>query len=231
MSLPAILALCMGGIVCLTPLTLYLFGLGFVNRRERPTVASASWDFVALLLGLSGFLASGSLLALVGTLSYLRGFPLVARELRRSWGEEQTLWFAAAAVYLAGLGLVVGLAFLRRRRGLVVYNVSPEAADDALRGVFAEMNLPATRFGHLWSDGRGLVEVTPFHLFRHLAIRLLPADPRLCEELDRRLRAALATAPAADNPLGPWIGSAAISALLSDLCCVVLILAATVWAK
>jgi hypothetical protein len=221
----------MGGIVCLTPFTLYLFGLNYLNRRDQPTVASARWDFTALLFGLSGTLAMLSLLILANLLSYLRGFPLVARELRRAWGEEQQLWLACTAIYLLIMAGLILWGYRTRRHCLVVYNAHPAAVDDALRVIFLEMKLNATRTGAVWTDGRGLVQVQSFDLFSNVQLRLLPSDPRQREELERRIRVGMATAGNDDNPMAPWISSAAISALLCDLCCVILILAATVWVK
>lgn len=224
MPLPVILALCMGGIACLTPLTLYLFWLGHVNRRDRPTVVAAGWDFVALLAGLSGFIVCGSalLLAFVVARSRLWGGHTFA-EIKKSWGQDQGAWVAGLVVYLTALGLAVGLTLVARRRTLVAYNTDLDTAEAALAVVFEEMNVPAKRFGNLWSDGRGLVEVVPFHQFRHVTIRLVAPDPRLCEELDRRIRVALAARPAGDNPLAPWLTTASVSCFVTVLCCVVLI--------
>jgi hypothetical protein len=108
--------------------------------------------------------------------------------------------------------------------------VSLPAVEDAISGVLSELGVAAKRFGDQWSDGRPMVEITPFHLFRFVSIRFLAADPRVNLELDRRLRMALATAPTADNPAARWVVSAGICAFVTDLCFVVLILAATTWA-
>jgi hypothetical protein len=227
--LSVILALCMGGIACCTPLTLYLFWLANLNRRGRPTPVAGPWDFVALLAGLSGFLVIGSGLLLTAVVARSRlwgGHSF--EELRDSWGHERTAWAVALAAYLAAAGLLVGLTLAARRRSLVAYNADLPAAEAALGHVFDDLGLPVKRFGNLWTDadGRGLVEAVPFHLFRNVTFRLLTADPRLREELDRRLRAAVAARPAGDNPVAPWLATTAVSLFVTVLCCVVLIGAA-----
>lgn len=235
MPLAVILSLCMGGIACLTPLTLYLFWLSAVNRRDRPTVISGVWDFVGLLAGLSGFILSGSglFLAAVVARSRLWGGHTF-EELRDSWGRERLTWAIALAVYLAAFALLVGLSLAARRRTLVAYNTDLSTAEAAVAAVLEEVGIPVKRFGNLWSnpDGRPIVEVVPFHQFRHVSIRFLDTDPRVCEELDRRLRAALAARPAAaDNPLAPWLSTAAVSAFVTVLCCALLIGAAVFFPK
>jgi hypothetical protein len=227
--LSVILALCMGGIAVGTPLTLYLFWLAYLNRRERPTVVASTWDLVALLAGLSRFIITGSgllLTAVVVRATLWSGNTF--EEIRESWGREQGVWWIALVVYLAALGLAVGLSLAARRRELVAYNVDLSAAEEALVRVLNELQLSAKRVGHLWSDcdGYELVEVIPFYQFRHVTFRLLTPNRRLREELDRRLRRAVADQPAADNPVGPWLTSASITLVIAVLCCVVLIGAA-----
>jgi hypothetical protein len=214
----------MGGVVCFTPLTVYLFWLAAVNRRDRPTVVAGTWDFVALLAGLSGFLGCGTglFLSVVVAGAHLWGGNTF-EEIRDSWGKDRTAWTIALAALLAAVGLAVGLTLVARRRVLVAYNTDLPAADAALSRVFDDLGLPVKRLGHLWTDGRRLVEVVPFHLFRHVSFRLVADDPRLREELDRRLRAAVPDQPAGDNPVAPWITTTAASLFITVLCCVLLI--------
>ena len=92
-----------------------------------------------------------------------------------------------------------------------VAKATPADADAALTGVFATLGLPAGRYGNLWSAAGGLVEVVPFHAFRHVTLKLLPPDARLCEELEREIRTALNARPAADNPAASWLMTAAVA--------------------
>lgn len=211
-----------GGILCFTPLTLYLFWLAHVNRGDRPVVVSGVWDFVGLLVGIGGFiLCAGIVLAAVSANAnaFRRGG---FAEIQNAWANAQ---LASAITPIAYSLLVGGGAFVTlrsRSRNLVVYNVHPPAVDEALAETFAKLDLPAKRMGNLWSDGRALAEVIVFHVFSHVTVRLLTRDPRLCEEFERELRTALPRKPAGENPAGPWLTTAAVSCFIATVCCVVL---------
>jgi hypothetical protein len=225
--LAVIFTLCLGGIACFTPLVVYLFWLGSVNRRHRPTPVAGTWDFVALIAGLSGFLVCGLsiFLAAIVARSRLWGGHSF-EEIRNSWDHDRLAWWIAFAALVVLFGLAVGLTLAARRRALVVYNTDLPTAESALAAVLADLGLPAKRFGNLWTDadGRGLVEVVPFHALHHVTFRLLPADTRQREELDRRLRAALAARPAGENPLVQWLAMATICLSISIICFVILIM-------
>jgi hypothetical protein len=227
-----ILALCMGGIACLTPFTLYLIWLGYVNKRDRPTVVSGVWDFVALLLGLSGFGVAAGVVVLSATMGLLRQFNAANfRDLSKSWGADHTTWLVLFAGGVMMAVALIGSALVRRRNTLSVYTVSLPALEDAVSDTLAGLGLTAKRFGDGWSDGRPLVEIVPFHVFRFVTVRLLAPDARLVNELDRNLRVSLGVVPATDNPAARWVMSACICSFVTDLCFVALILAATTWAN
>ncbi|MGL4421908.1 MAG: hypothetical protein ACRCZF_14670 [Gemmataceae bacterium] len=232
MPLTTILTLLMGGVLALTPLTLYLFWLSAMNRGERPSIARAGSDFLALLAGLGGFLGLGLFLVLTALTTLSRGTPLVARELRRTWGEERLFWLIAATVVLGFLAGVLMMAYLRRRGTLVIYNIDETTLDARITLLLNEMGFVAERRGNLWSDGRALVEVDPFWLFRHVTVTYLGSDARLGEEFERKLRSSLNDAPPAErHPAGPWITSAAIGVFFADLSCVLLLIVASFAAK
>lgn len=211
-----------GGILCFTPLTLYLFWLASVNRGERPVVVSGVWDFVGLLAGIGGFVMSAGIVLTVVSANanvFRRGG---FAELQNAWANAQ---LASAVTPIAYLLLVGGSAFVTlrsRSRNLVVYNVHPPAVDDALADTFGKLDLSAKRTGNLWTDGRPLAEVVFFHVFSHATIKLLSRDPREREEFERELRATLPRMPAGENPAGPWLTTAAVSCFITTMCCVVL---------
>ncbi|QEL16526.1 hypothetical protein [Limnoglobus roseus] len=219
---PELPFLAAGGILCFTPLTLYLFWLAAVNRGTKPAVVSGTWDFVALLAGLSGFIFSvGVVLVLLSTsVNVFRrgGFA----ELQKAVTDAQIAAAITPIAYALLVVLSVLLTLKSRRRSLVVYNVHPPAIDTALIETFEKLNLPAKRNGNLWSNGRGLIEVATFHVFSHVTLKLLPADPRLGEELERELRTAMPVQPIGENPAGPWLTTAAVSCFITTLSCVVL---------
>ncbi len=211
-----------GGILCFTPLTLYLFWLGAVNRGERPVVVSGAWDFVGLLSGIGGFiLCAGMMLSLTATNAnaFRRGG---FAELQNAWANAQ---LAGAITPLAYLFLVGGGTYLTlrsRRQSLAVYNVHPPAADDAIGRALAKLGIDAKRTGNLWSDDRPLVETATFSVFSHVTIKLLLTDQRLREELERELRSTLPRVSVGENPAGPWLTTASVSCFITTVCCVVL---------
>ena len=59
MVLPFILAICLCGVFCLIPLTMYLWWLARITGARHPKPISGPWDFAGLMLGLSGFVVFG----------------------------------------------------------------------------------------------------------------------------------------------------------------------------
>lgn len=211
-----------GGILCFTPLTLYLFWLAAINRGERPVVVSGVWDFVALLSGIGGFiLCAGFLLSLTATNANVfrrGGFA----GLQNAWANAQ---LASAITPLAYLLLVGGSSYLTlrsRRNSLAVYNVHPPAVDEVIGRALVRLGLDAKRLGNLWSDHRPLVETSAFSVFSHVTIKLLLPDPRLRDEMERDLRANLPRVSVGENLGGPWLTTASVSCFISTVCCVVL---------
>lgn len=226
MSIALILALCMAGITCVTPLTLYLFWLGHINRREQPSVVSGVWDFMALLMGLSGFLLCGTILVLT---SVAAGSHIwtghTFEQLSRSWGQDYSIWVISLLLYIALLtGVILGTLY-SRRRSLGVYNASLEGVDAAIERVFKLQGRVVLRNGNLWStpEGQPLVEVIPFHALRHIQVKWLMSDPRMREECDRQLRVAMSQQLSPENPMAQWVMTSAISGFISILCFVVLV--------
>lgn len=226
MPLAVILSLCLGSIACLTPLSLYLFWLAAVNRRNRPTPISGVWDFVAILCGLSGFLVVGVVLLLSAVVARSRLWGgHTFEEIRDSWGHERAAWFIAVSAVLVLFGSLVGLTLAARRRILVAYNTDLPTAETVLAAVLSDMLISAKRFGNLWTDsaGGGMVEVVPFHLFQHASFHLLHRDPRVREELDRRIRVALAAQLLPESPLAPWLTTVLLILFITIILCSLLV--------
>src|SRR5262249_39047897 len=105
---------------------MYLFWLAMITRRVRPTVVSGQWDFVGVVLGLSGFIVFGGglvLWLLQSNFRYLMRGNFEA--FRAAWGQEKVTWIFFALLYLiCVIGWIV-LTLAARRRSLVVYNVDP----------------------------------------------------------------------------------------------------------
>ncbi|HEY2784763.1 MAG TPA: hypothetical protein VGJ05_07270 [Fimbriiglobus sp.] len=221
MVVPIILAACFVGVFCLAPLAVYLLWLAGVHRRGRPVPLSGTGDFTALLVGLAGFLLAGGVVLLTvvqsGFRSWTRGNFL---QLRANWDKEHTVWILTLVGYLLIVIVAAVWSYRRRRKSLVVYNVTLPAVDDAVEAALAGVGRAASRFGHRWSDATGdVVAVRPFHAMQQVTVTVLAGEPRLAEELDRQLRATLAVAVPAGGQIGAWIASAAWSCGLAAICC------------
>ncbi len=215
-----ILVVCVAGIFCLAPLAFYLLWLSTLTRRERPTIVSGQWDFVGLVLGLSGFVLFGGGLVLSLFQSNFRYWMRGNFEsLRAAWGQEKVTWILLAVVYLL---CVIGWIFLTltsRRRSLVVYNVEPAAFEATIAEVFEQLNRPVERRGNLWVSGVPLFELDRFVGGRTVTLRWIAEDHLLFQDVERLLREAIRNVSNDDNPATRWLTAGSLSAGLSALAC------------
>ncbi len=209
--LSLILVICLAGVFCLIPLTTYLLWLSRITRRERPTAVSGTWDFVGVVLGLSGFIlfGGGLLLSLLqaNVRYWMRGN---FEALRDVWMQERLTWMILVFLYFTVILGGITLALLSRRRTLVVYNVEPAAFEVALTEVFEQLGRPVERHGKRWVSGVPLFELDTFEGGRSVTLRWISDDQRLFEEVDRQLRAAISTMTTDDNPASRWLLSIAV---------------------
>ncbi|QJW92847.1 hypothetical protein [Frigoriglobus tundricola] len=220
MLVPFILAVCMCGVFCLIPLTMYLLWLARITRRDHPAAVSGSWDLAGLVLGLSGFIVFGGgllLTLLQSNFRYLMRGNFEA--LRAAWVQEKLTWSLLVCLYLIFVLGGIGLTYLSRRRALVVYNIEPVEFETMLVEVFEQIGRSVTRRGKVWGDDAALCELDEFDAGRTVTLRWLSHDERLFEEVERRLRAAVATHPADDNPASRWLMSGAVGSGTIVMCC------------
>lgn len=221
MATPFILVVCVTGVFCLTPLALYLFGVSLLTRRDRPTVLSGPWDFVGLVVGLSGFFLVGGALVLALLQSNFRYWMRGNFEsLRAAWGQEKLTWLMLAFLYLLGVVGVIALTLAARRRSLVVYNIEPAALEAAVAEVFEYLGRVVERRGNGWHEGgRLLLEVDRFEAGHTATLRWLSPDRVLFQEFERGLREALAHHPSEENPASRWLMATAGGLGAWALCC------------
>jgi hypothetical protein len=224
LALSFVLVVCLAGVFCLAPLSVYLLWLALVNRRSRPTVVAGRWDFAALLLGLSGFFVYGGGLLLSLLQSNVRYWMRGNFEaLRDAWGQEKVAWSLVVFAYLL---LVVGgsaLALLSRRRTLVVYNVEPGPFETTLAEVFEQIGRPAERRGNVWVVGVPVCELEPFAGGRTVTLRWIAADLPLFQEVERHLRAAVGGLPTSESQTARWLMSSALGTAVVAIACTVLL--------
>jgi hypothetical protein len=182
-----------------------------MTRRDRPTAISGTWDFVGVLVALSGFIIVGGGLVLTLLQSnfryWMRGN---AEAIRSAWIQESTTWMMFVIFYLVAVIGCSTLILLARRRTLVVYNVEPAAFEMALVEVFDHLGCAVDRRGRLWTGTTPFCEVDTFSAGRTVTLSWLSEDKRLFEEVIRQLRGALATQVTAENPVHHWITAGAI---------------------
>lgn len=225
MAFPQIVVLCVFGVLCLTPLALYLSWLGVLNRRPHATAIGGRWDFAALVAGLAGFILFGGGLLVAAVQSNARlALRWNEKQFESAFQQERVAWGLTAGGYLLVVAGGVALGMASRSRMLSVYNIERETAETAVDGALAEAGIEAARFGDAWTaGGRAVVEIKSFHGFRHATLRVLHSDQRAAEEVLRGLHKRLAEAPGAYNPAAGVLMSLSIGCLIAMLGCVALV--------
>lgn len=214
------LSLCFAGVFCLTPLAIYLLWLTGVNKRPMPTVLAASWDFIALVGGLSGFLLFGGLIFLTAAQSNFRYWTRGNFEqVRLAWGQEKGAWLSLAIVYVVAVVLAVAVTAYRKRRTLAVYNVELESLLETVDGEVKQLAPDIVRRGYAWP---GVCELTPFIGLGHAEIAVADADRQ--NDLDLRLRRQLPHALPAPRSPAPWLSTAALGCSIGSVCSLVLVM-------
>jgi hypothetical protein len=209
----------MCGVFCLIPLAMYLLWMASVTRRERSVPVSGTWDFAGLVLGLSGFIVFGGGLLLHLFQSNFRYWMRGNVEaFRAAWMQERVTWMLLVGFYLAIVFGWVALTLAMRRRSLVVYNVDPATFETTLLEVFDQLGCPIERRGKLWIGASPLLELDTFEGGRTVTVRWVSPDQRLFEDVNRLLRAALATQSTGENPASRWIMSAAVGTSVIVVC-------------
>lgn len=209
----------------LLPLGVYLTWLAGLHRRPGVTTISGPSDFALMLGGLVGFLPVLGALALLALQSNARLLlRLNGRQAESVWAEERVEWLVTVALFLLAVGGAVGLTALARRRSLAVYNIDRAELERVVREVLTGLGLAAARFGNVWGDGRAILAVEPVEGLRYATVRLLTADPRLREELDRNLRARLAGSPGARGGAAGWFSAAGTTCLGAALAALALLM-------
>src|SRR5262249_9168748 len=121
----------------LFPLAVYCFVLGVINRRPRPLMVSAAWDFAGLLFAASGFLIFSVPVMLSGFSESWRAFWLVGRAPGQATSEgAYDTWVLVSATYFLAVVGVSAFVLWRRRLQTAVYNVDTVVFEEVLLGVF-----------------------------------------------------------------------------------------------
>ena len=221
------LTICLGGIICLTPLAVYLLWLAAINRKNRPTIVAAAWDFAAMLVGLAGFLFCTGVL--LGTT--LRDSGLIVHgpfSRLVAWVPWiHPAFVASLSLYLLLVAFSIWRGLAARKHSLSAFNIDIAGLNAAIDGALFKAGRAATKAGGDWIEaGVPLIEVVAFPVFRHATVKLKSPEASLRQTLESELRLAVPKLPAAAvNPAAPWIASAVTCTIVAASCCVVLIFA------
>ena len=210
------LALCFAGVFCLTPLAIYLLWLAAVNRRARPTAVSGTWDFIALVAGLSGFLLLGAPIAITALQSNARYWSRSNFEqLRSTWNQEKVTWLLVAGGYVALVITAISVGTMRRKKSLAVYAVDHKGLARAINDEVAATFGTVSQAGYSWEPH---VRLEPFAGMGHAIVRIVTPDAAKAVEFERRLRDAIPlVAPAVRTPAA-WIQIAAVGCAIGAIC-------------
>jgi len=230
-----------GCLVCLMPVAVYLLYLSHLNSRIPPTLVSGSWDFAAVLLGLSGFLLLSGPLLLTLVDSVWRSYAFGNWAQLKFVGRSEALAGSLMAVgYLIILGATIALLVRARRPVTAVYNVNPDGVEPALTAVLDELGYPWQRTnGQIEVGTKKLTEpadstdrflvppsatvrVDRFPSTSHATLRWGGASAAVRREVEVLLPRALP--PAARNPATGWMFTAAVSVMVIMLLWVIVLI-------
>lgn len=200
-------------LACLFPLSLYCLFLAMLHQRRRPTLISGPWDFVGVLIALSGFLIVGGstlVFALNGVARdwLLRGvsWQTFADFHAREGRLTLLLWGAYILVLLGGAILL----FYFRRKTIALYNIDPEELEDVLKGMFERLGLRWKRTGNRWTVEQNDQALAAFDadgsaVMRHVALRWqFTATETIRADLEAELARDLAAHASADSHASGW---------------------------
>ena len=144
------------GLACLFPVCIYCLFLAMLHQRRHPTLFSGAWDFVGVLLALSGFLIFGTAVFLLSFQPAGRQFLLHGgspSDLRRIGSQGSpfivSLWF----LFYASLASSFAYMIWHRRAFSVLYNITPAEMEYVLQRVIESSHMQSMRRGRRWYIG------------------------------------------------------------------------------
>jgi hypothetical protein len=144
------------GLACLFPICIYVLFLALLHQRRHPTLLPGSWDFVGVLLALSGFLIFGTTIFLLSFQPAGREFLLhggTPADVRRISAQGSPLIVLLWFLFYASLACSFAFMIWQRRAFSVIYNLTPAEMEQVLQGVIDRLHLQAIRRGRRWYIG------------------------------------------------------------------------------
>lgn len=219
------------GLAFLFPLTLYLLFLTYLNARRHSTLIPGSWDFVGVLIGVSGFIVAGGWLIIEGLCRQWEATMLIQGRPRNvNDGDHNPvalfLWFLCISYFLLVVG---GAAWMlwRRRKITVVYHCEANRFLDTLVEAIQRLGLEATYMANQFvlrepaGKGQGMLadvpdplsgrsrvavlEVDPFPAMRHVTLRWEPPDGLVRRAIEAELARRLQEVESQPSPVAGWL--------------------------
>jgi hypothetical protein len=144
------------GLACLFPICIYCLFLAMLHQRRHPTLMSGTWDFVGVLLALSGFLVFGTAVFLLSFQPAGRDFLLhggAPSDLRRIGAQGSHLIVFLWFLFYASLASSFAYMIWHRRAYSVIYNVTPAEMEYVLQRVIENSHMQSMRRGRRWYIG------------------------------------------------------------------------------
>lgn len=202
----------------LLPLALYLLVVGRINRRAHPLIVPGVWDFIGVLVGVSGFLLFGCRLILDRVADSIHLGWMVRSNGYESLSRTQ-LGVILSALYFVVVVALVAVQFSRCRRSTSVYNVDPEQMQTALTEVFERLGMKPLRSGQTFffrkpgtpiaeiltaSMTTAVLEIDVFGSFRHVTLIWDSTTAGIRNEVESELEEVLTDSPTESGEVGFW---------------------------
>jgi hypothetical protein len=233
----------------LFPLMVYCLVLAVLNRRPHPVLVAGPWDFLGIVLALSGFLVVGgpAILSNLTTSSHGLFAAGPAADGESGVNPRQVFLVLLLVLYFAALVGGILVVLLRRRDVTGVYNVAPAVFDEVFGQVLDQLGFSWTRAGNRFyvrvsdpvaaagakkmaasPEAQAVIEVDPFPMMHHVSVRWDEADRPLRQEVEGELGRALSEVTTRYNPVGGWLLSATAMLFLVLVAVLLLLLMARV---
>jgi hypothetical protein len=231
------------GLACLFPVTLYCLFLAMVHQRRTPTMISGVWDFVGIMLALSGFLLIGTTVFLMslnpGARSFfLDGGPIT--DLMRAYARSNRYMFLLWALFFLTLGSSFAFVLWQRRAFTVLYHVTPNELEQLLSNVLFRLRLSATNRGPRWFIGydqpamapaipedsekellvefdqvrKAIIDVEGSSTLRYVTMNWRFVTAAMRREIEYELARDLANFAASEGSVASWLMTATTSAFV-----------------
>lgn len=211
-----------GSLVCLMPLAIYLLYVSNLNSKPNPVMVSGTWDFTAVLLGLSGFLLlSGPVLLTMIDSRWRSQVYGNWYELRTLGAREARAWsMMSFGYFLLLVGIIPGI--IRSRRSVTsIYNLDANILAEALDEAFRRTGIDFIRQGLRFTvkdkkTGVPMAEtsIESFRAMNHSSLKWSGEYTETRSLIEVELEKLLRSYISAKLAMAGWLNTAAMTVML-----------------